>query len=248
MARKSLSGFDAQNQKVTGVGTGTNPTDAVNLAQLQSLLAGLSWHGAVRAASTGNINLASPGAAVDGVNMVAGNRFLAKDQTAAAEKGVYIWNGAAVPATRAVDAVQGTLNAGAAFYVDEGSINADTAWTLATDDPITVGTTALTFNKFGVGVAYTALTGGGLTLDGQNRFAIDTSKVPFKLSTNVGDGSSTSITVTHNLGTLDVLVQLVQVANGETIETDTFRTSANAVQFVFPSAPAAGAYRAIIIG
>ena len=36
--------------------------------------------------------------------MVAADRFLAKNQTAPAENGIYIWNGAAVAATRALDA------------------------------------------------------------------------------------------------------------------------------------------------
>ena len=38
------------------------------------------------------------------LTMVAGDRFLAKDQTTASENGIYVWNGAAVAATRAADA------------------------------------------------------------------------------------------------------------------------------------------------
>lgn len=245
MARKFLTGIDASNQRIQNVASGTAPADAVNLAQVQSLLAGLSWHGAVRAASTGNINLASPGASVDGVAMALGNRFLAKDQTVGADKGVYIWNGASSAATRAPDGAQGLLNAGAAFYVDEGTVNADTAWTLTTDDPITVGTTSLAFAKFGVGVAYTA--GVGLVLSGST-FAVDTSSVARHYATNIGDGSSTSYTVTHSLGTLDVLVQLILNATGETVEADVTRPTTNTVAIAFASAPASGACRAVILG
>ncbi|WP_342106270.1 hypothetical protein [Methylobacterium sp. SI9] len=245
MSRKFLNGIDAQSQRVQNVAAGTQPADAVNLAQIQSLLAGLSWHGAVRAASTGNVTVSSPGASLDGVTMAAGNRVLLKNQTTATENGVYIWNGSSSALTRAADGGTGNLNAGAAFYVDEGTTNADTAWTVTTDDPITVGSTSVAFAKFGVGVAYTA--GSGLTLTGQ-AFAVDATKIPSKMSTNVGDGSSTSITVTHSLGTLDVQVQVYATANGETVECDVTRPTTNTVALAFASAPASGAYRAVIFG
>lgn len=134
--RKLLTGADANSQRIQNVSTGTQPGDAINLAQLQSAQLGQSWHGAVRAASTGNVTISSPGAALDGVSLAAGNRILLKNQTDATQNGVYVWNGASSAMTRAADGVQGYLNAGAAFYVDEGTVNADTAYTLSTDDPI----------------------------------------------------------------------------------------------------------------
>lgn len=247
MARRFETGIDLRNQRAQNVGSGTQPTDAVNLAQLQSALAGLSWHGAVRAASTGNINLASPGSTIDGVSMAAGQSFLAKNQTTGSENGPYIWNGASSPATRRSDGTQGNLNAGAAFYVDEGTVNADTAWTITTDDPITVGTTAVTFAKFGAGIAYTAAPGGGLLLSG-TQFSADFSIIARHVATNIGDGSSTSYTVTHNLATLDVLVQLFLTSTGETVEADVTRPTTNTVSIAFATAPASGAYRAVVVG
>jgi hypothetical protein len=249
MARKAaLNGLDLNGQKISNMASGSAATDAVTLGQIQNLLAGLSWHGAVRAASTANITISSPGASIDSVAMAAGNRVLLKNQTTASENGVWVWNGAAVAMTRPTDGQQGNLNAGAAFYVDEGSTNADTAWTLATDDPITVGTTALTFNKFGGGgSAYTAGSGIDTTALGTGSIVVN-STIPRRVATNVGDGSSTSITVAHALGTLDVMAQLILVATGETVDTDTVRTNANNVQFTFPSAPAANAYRAVFVG
>jgi hypothetical protein len=120
-----------------------------------------------------------------------------------------------------------------------------TAFTVTTDDTITVGTTAIAFAKFGAGIAYTA--GTGLILTG-TQFAINTTVVARKFSTNVGDGSSTTITVSHNLGTLDVVAQLYLVNTGETVETDTVRPSTGTVAFTFATAPAAGALRAVITG
>ncbi len=245
MTRKIGNGLDLQNQRIQNLGTGSQPTDAVNLAQLQSALAGLSWHGAARCASTGNVSISAPGAAIDGVTLAVGDRVLLKNQTTASQNNIYVFQGASSPLTIATDGQQGSLNAGAAFYVDEGTINADTAWTISTDGSITVGTTAVTFSKFGAGIAYTA--GGGLTLTGTT-FAVDTTVVARKYATNVGDGSSTTITVSHNLGTLDVVAQLYLVSTGETVETDTVRSSTSAVAFTFALAPAAGAYRAVITG
>lgn len=244
--RRFLSGIDAAYQRIINVATGTQPNDAVNLAQLQSALAGLSWHGAVRAASTGNVSVASPGAALDGVTLAAGNRVLLKNQTTASENGVYVWNSSSTAMTRATDGATGTLNAGAAFYVDEGTVNADTAWTLSTDDPITVGTTSLAFSKFGAGIAYAA-DGTTITLTGTT-FAVNLAKIPAKIATNLGDGSSTSITFTHALGTLDVIMEVWDTSTKETVECDMVRVDANSVKFVFASAPASGAYRAVVHG
>lgn len=103
----------------------------------------------VRAASTANINLAAPGVTIDDVTMVAGDRFLSKDQTTGSENGIYVWNGAAVPATRAPDADNvSELKSGSIISVREGTVNADTLWLLTTDGTIVIGTTALTFAKY----------------------------------------------------------------------------------------------------
>ena len=246
MARRFETGVDLRNQRAINIASGTQPTDAVNLQQLQNAINGLSWHGAVIAASTANITLSGPGTTIDGVAMAAGQRFLAKNQTDATTNGVYIWNGAAAAATRAADGVQGNLNGGAAFYVEAGTVNGDAAFTLTTDDPITVGTTALAFAKFsGGGTAYTA--GAGLTLSGTT-FAVDTTVVARKYAANVGDGASTSITLTHSLATLDVVVQLYLIATGETIEADVVRATTNTVTLGFASAPASGSMRAVVMG
>ena len=101
-----------------------------------------------RVATTAAINLAAPGAAIDAATMAAGDRFLDKDNATAASRGVYIWNGAAVPATRAPDADSaGELLSGMLVTVSEGTVNAGSIWMLTTPNPITIGTTALTFER-----------------------------------------------------------------------------------------------------
>lgn len=75
----------------------------------------------VRVAAQSNLTLAAPGASIDGVAMAVGDRVLVKSQTSAAENGIYVWNGAAVPMSRAADAATPAMLAGALTQVLEGS-------------------------------------------------------------------------------------------------------------------------------
>lgn len=128
---------------------GLTPTEGVTTQVRDAILAlinGGDYKQSVKVASTAAINLAAPGANIDGVAMVAGDRFLEKDNATAANRGIYIWNGAAVAATRAPDADTGAeLNSGAIIPVEQGTVNADTNWQLTTDGTVTIGTTGLAF-------------------------------------------------------------------------------------------------------
>jgi len=152
---------------------GTNaadPTAAQHLATkayVDALAQGLSPKEAVRVRVGSNVNTASPGATLDGVTMAAGDRVLLTNQTTASQNGIWVWNGAAVAMTRALDADSEADLLGASVFVLEGT-SADTLWTLTTDAPITVGTTALTwtqFNSAGDIVGGNGLTKTGNTLD-----------------------------------------------------------------------------------
>jgi hypothetical protein len=82
-----------------------------------------------------------------------------------------------------------------------------------------------------------------LTNDGTNYHAITRKYV------EVLAGSSTSYTVTHNLGTTDVMVQVSETASPYAkVETDVELTSASAVTIKFATAPSAGAYKVIVVG
>lgn len=63
---------------------------------------------------------------------------------------------------------------------------------------------------------------------------------------DIGDGSTTAIAVTHNLGTEDVIVQLFDNATKETVYADVARNSVNQVTVTFASAPASNAIRVLI--
>jgi hypothetical protein len=120
-----------------------------------------SWKHRVRAASTGNVTLASAveeGDALDGVTLVAGDRILLKDQTTGSQNGIYIVAPTGSP-TRAEDFDAGADVLGAVVYVFAGTANGSKAFKNTNTTTPTIDTTALTFAEFGG----TALDHGGLT-------------------------------------------------------------------------------------
>lgn len=145
--------------------SGTNTTQLATTAfvrqEIDSSRAGLDPKESVRAATTANITLSNT-QTVDGVALAVGDRVLVKNQTNAAENGIYLVASGAW--TRTADANQDTLTSGAYTFVEQGTVNADSGWTLNTDGAITVGTTALTWVQFSGAGQITA--GNGLTKTG----------------------------------------------------------------------------------
>ena len=70
----------------------------------------------------------------------------------------------------------------------------------------------------------------------------------FKYATNVGDGTAKYFDLSHNLGSLDVVVSVVERATGEDVMTDVKRLDANSVRVTFASAPSSEQYRVVIVG
>jgi hypothetical protein len=174
-----------EEQRAVVVAAGITP-DRTNTTQLRDAILALIAAGAandykasVRVATTANIASLVGGApdTVDGILLVLGNRVLVKDQSTGAQNGIYevttLGTGANGTWTRATDAdTAGELNSGALVPVEEGTVNADTLWMLTTNDPITIGTTALTFSrKDGGGTVEPAmftLTGGTVSGNAMN--------------------------------------------------------------------------------
>mgnify|MGYP001298970378 FL=1 len=65
-------------------------------------------------------------------------------------------------------------------------------------------------------------------------------------ATSIGDGSATSYTVTHGLGTKDVIVQLYDVSSNDTVIADVVRTSTTVVTVTFGAAPSTNDIRVLI--
>jgi hypothetical protein len=63
---------------------------------------------------------------------------------------------------------------------------------------------------------------------------------------SIGNGSSTSYTITHSLASLDVVVEVFANSNGETVYPDIFRPNSNDVQIVFSVAPTSNQYRVVV--
>ena len=113
----------------------------------------LDYKQSTRVVTTTNINL-SGGApnSVDGINLSLNDRVLVTAQTTGSQNGLYLvttlGSGANGTWARTSDGNEnGEIEAGMIVMVTEGIIYADTQWKLITDDPIVIGTTALTFTQ-----------------------------------------------------------------------------------------------------
>ena len=148
-----------------------------------------------RALTDSNITLSGgTPVVIDGVNLLVNDRILVTGQTDGSQNGIYyvttLGSGSNGTWSRSLDAnATGEISAGTVIMVTEGTTYADTQWKLTTDDPITVGTTALTFARNGT-AAY-----GVFAVAGQNSIVADA----------VGDTltlvAGTNIELTTNDGT-----------------------------------------------
>jgi hypothetical protein len=103
----------------------------------------------VDAMSTTNVNKANPGTAIfDGVTLSVGQRLFLVGQTATADNGPWVFNGSGVALSRPADFdTSAEIVSGATFFVDQGTVNSDSNWTLVSSGPYVLGTTGLTFSQ-----------------------------------------------------------------------------------------------------
>ena len=113
----------------------------------------IDYKQATRAVTTTNITLSGGAPSqVDGVTLSHNDRVLVTGQTTASQNGIYyivtLGSGSNGTWARSTDSNQtGELLAGTIIMVTEGIVYADTQWKLITDNPIVIGTTALTFTQ-----------------------------------------------------------------------------------------------------
>jgi len=157
-------------------------TDIANKQYVDYYAAGLSWKAPVTVASMANIPTLSGLLTIDTVTLVAGETVLVKNQTNAADNGIYV--AASGAWTRSIGADVWEEFIGAIVFVVEGT-QAGTAWFCTAQPGGTLGVTAINWSNFSVASSYTA--GTGLTLAG-TQFSITNTAV-----TAAAYGSATQV-------------------------------------------------------
>lgn len=292
----SLGGF-----KITNLGTPTSSTDAATKAYVDAVTTGLHIHASAVVATTENVDISTDleaGDIIDGVTLVAGDRVLVKNQTAASQNGIYIVQ-ATGAALRAADFDQpAEVHGGDFIFVTGGTVNDNTGWVQTSTGVTTIGTDPIYFTQFSGAGTY--LAGAGLTLTG-NVFSADVTPTSGnasltntggaievktdttrglsvdanglginagtglthsagaltfaagygvrKYATSVGNGSATSITVTHSFNTKDVTVHIYDNSSPYAqVEADVEHATADTITVKFAEAPTSNQYRVVVVG
>ena len=159
------------SQQITNLADPTSAQMAATKNYVDSVAQGLSVKASVAVATTANITLSGL-QTIDGYTTLAGDRVLVKNQSTAANNGIYI--AASGAWTRSVDMSTWAETMGAFTFVENGTAQADTGWVSTTTAGGTLGTTAINFTQFSGAGTYSA--GTGLTLTG-NAFSITNTAV-----------------------------------------------------------------------
>ncbi|MAH29317.1 MAG: hypothetical protein CL959_01370 [Euryarchaeota archaeon] len=189
------------NQKITGLATPTGDADAVTKGYVDSIAQGLDVKPSVKLATTTNITLSGTSNGVDGQAISAGNRILVKNQTSAAENGIYVVQSGAWVRADDFDSTA-NITPGAFVFVEQGNTQADNGYVLVSDGAISVGVDDIEFEQFSGAGQITA--GNGLEKSGNTLYVGLASNKGIKF--DVGSGSSLALDLSHSAidGTLAV--------------------------------------------
>jgi hypothetical protein len=263
MARQILTDYDFNSvSRIINLPNATSDQEPATFAQLKSQIEGLAWKDSARVKTQGNIGLSAPGSSIDGISLSSGDRVLVASQSTASQNGIYVWNGAATPATRALDANTFAELEAAVVTVEEGT-DAATTWRQSEING-TIDSSTVTWVAFGVAVAAASETTAG-KIEIATQAETDTgtddtraitplklktwSSAPKRYSTDIGDGSNTSYTVTHNLSTREVTVVVYRNSgNYDEVECEVRHTSTTALTLVFSAAPTSNQFRVVVVG
>lgn len=199
------------SQAITGLLDPSNPQDGATKnyvdAQLAGFISGLVFKGTVRAATSSNISVTSAPSTIDSITPSNGDVFLLMGNTTASENGPRVWTAAGAAMNRATNwDTSGEAVLGSFWDVREGT-NADTFALCTNDTAITLNTTNLAFVIRGNPAATTGYTTTCPAVTAGNPW-----------------------TITHNLNSKWVIVQVARVASPyDFVDIRIERTSANVV-------------------
>lgn len=163
--------IDADAYTITNLAPPEQASDAATKGYVDSVAEGLHVHESTVAATTANVDLTTGGLLeIDGVQLVADDRVLVKNQTTTSQNGIYL---AKVGAWVRSDDYNSSaeIQGGDFTFVIGGDLYENTGW-VQTEIVTTVGSDPILFSQFSGAGTYTA--GNGLLLDG-GEFSIDTS-------------------------------------------------------------------------
>lgn len=154
---------------LTLAGDASNALHPVTKQQFDAALLNLGRRSSVRVATTANITISTglnSGDVIDGVTLANGDPVLVKNQSTAAQNGIYIVSGS--PA-RSPEFDTYDEHAGALIAVEEGTANADTLWLSTGNRGGTLNTTAIPFTR----LYFDAYTGSTTITLSANSFALN---------------------------------------------------------------------------
>ena len=250
---------DFGGNKLLDVATGTAGTDGVNLAQVQSLVAGVGvFQGGYNAdtntpALTGASNVALTTG--DFYAVTTGGSFF----TETLEVGDLVFANSDIPANSSPSLSDYTIVQSGQSIAEADSTDGDTTKGITGFDSANfqvsasgwtqlknTGVTANTYGSSSKSLTATVTAKGLLTSLGDQDIQIAASQVTnfcdevetcvgsnITFADDIGDATATSVSVSHNLGTRDVIVQLYDISGAspsyETIYAEVVRTDVNTV-------------------
>lgn len=253
--------------KITGLGNPTDDQDAATKYYVDQAVQGLTWKAAANllsvvnvalTGSTGTLNIDTYGALT---SADAGYRIVLTNQTTDADNGIYVYNdnGTNYTLTRAADGTPYTELIGATIYIQEGTTKAGTSWSqqnhyltdFTNQDWVQIAGVGIYTAGDGIAITDNVISadaGTGITVNGSG-INIDTSVVVTKYATSVGDGTNTSYTVTHNLGTRDIQVTVYDNSSPYAeVVCDVQHSTTTTATVLFSVAPTSNQYRVVVQG